>query len=305
MRAQNIKSFSPTPLMPLAHPLFKQHHLQVWLKREDLNHPTIQGNKWHKLKLNLLEAQQQNANTLITFGGAYSNHIAATAAAGKLFNFKTIGFIRGDELKASPNQWSHTLKTAVANGMTLQFLSRTDYRHKADTDFLARLQTQYPNSYIIPEGGTNALAIAGLASLAKDIKQQCPQWTHLLLPVGTGGTLAGLTKALNCQPHQKILGIPTAKNYAYLQDNINAFLPKEKHQTWSFLPQNYHFRYGKITPEIKGIIADFENQFNIPLDPVYTARMVLEFMTQVETNYFPPQANIILIHTGGLQGLVS
>jgi len=290
-----------TPLQKINHPLFEQSNIKVWVKRDDLNHSEIQGNKWHKLKLNLAQAVKEN-NTLITFGGAYSNHIAATAMAGKLMKLTTIGFIRGDELKDQPYKWSSTLITAQKNGMKLKFLSRKEYRNKETIEFKRKLKQDYYNSYIIPEGGTNSLAIKGFVDLADEINQQQKYWTHLYLPVGTGGTLAGLVKYLKPKEQQKIIGIPTAKTYQYLTSDINQYLSRDFYQTWYFQHPKTPLRYGKITPEIQQIIDEFQNRFNIKLDPIYTARMMLEFMLSIKNNELPQDSKVILLHTGGLQG---
>ncbi len=291
-----------TPLQKINHPLFDQYQIKVWIKRDDLNHPEIQGNKWHKLKLNLVEALKQNKSTLITFGGAYSNHIAATAVAGKNAGLTTLSFIRGDELENNPTAWSSTLTTAHKLGMQFKFLSREDYRQKNSLKFQNQLELDYPNAYILPEGGNNILAVKGFRSLADDINYQHKSWSHLYLPVGTGGTLAGLVKYLNPKLNQKIIGIPTAKSYQYLTKNINHYLTPQSYQDWYFQTPKISLRYGKITPKIQEIIEEFKQHFNIPLDPIYTARMMLEFILSVKNNELPQGSKIILLHTGGLQG---
>ncbi|MEA1988562.1 MAG: cysteine desulfhydrase, partial [Pseudomonadota bacterium] len=146
MNTQNLQF--PTPLVGINSSLFEKHQINVWIKRDDLNHPSIQGNKWHKLKFNLEEAKHQHKATLLTFGGAYSNHIAATATAAKEQGFKSIGLIRGDELAEHPHKWSPTLKRAADLGMNLRFLSRQDYRLKSATDFIESLQLEFPDAYI-------------------------------------------------------------------------------------------------------------------------------------------------------------
>lgn len=301
-KIKSDKMILATPVIPLNSEIFDQKKVQVWMKREDLNHPHIQGNKWHKLKLNLAEAQQQGNNTLITFGGAYSNHIAATAVAGKRLGFETVGYIRGEELAEAKQKWSPTLINAEKNDMQLKFLNRKEYRLKATPAFIKKIEEIHPNAYLIPEGGTNSLAIAGFKSMADEIQQQLPNWTHLFVAVGTGGTLAGLVKHLKPKKNQIVIGIPTANQYEYLIDDINHYLEPHFYEAWYFQTPKLSLRYGKIFPKITQTISNFKTEFNILLDPVYTARMVYEFLQALEQNQIPENAKVLLIHTGGLQG---
>ena len=204
-------SVKTTQMTQLLSPLFEEQQIEVWMKREEMNHPTVQGNKWHKLKLNLEEAIQQQKTSLLTFGGAYSNHIAASAAAAKQAGLKSIGFIRGEELALNPDKWSPTLKLAHQNSMELHFISRTNYREKNHPDTLKKLQQEFPLAYIIPEGGSNILAVQGFEPLMSDIEIQCPDWTHLYTAVGTGGTLAGLVSFAKPNLNRTILGVAALK----------------------------------------------------------------------------------------------
>ncbi|RUM93290.1 MAG: cysteine desulfhydrase [Thiomicrospira sp.] len=297
-----------TPLTPLNHPLFDEKAIQVWIKRDDLNHPTIQGNKLHKLKYNLAEAGQLGKKSLLTFGGAYSNHIAATAAAGYSYGFKTIGFIRGDELANQPEKWSTTLQTAYQNGMQLHFLNRMDYRQKTRAHFFQQLQQQFPDSYILPEGGTNNLAIQGFEELSQQLAMQCPDWTHLYSAVGTGGTLAGLIKfsAFFCNQPRHILGVATLKQASYLIPTIEQLSGIRHNQQglaqWQLLLDYCGQGYGKENSEIYATRKWFEEQFDIPLDPVYTNKMIYGFLEQLATGNIPSGSKVILYHSGGLQG---
>ena len=303
-----ITPLSSTPLQPLKSPIFEDANIEVFIKRDDLNHPEIQGNKWHKLKLNLEQARLEHKNTLLTFGGAYSNHIAATAAAAKLYGFSSIGFIRGEELQNNPSKWSHTLKTAQSKGMDLRFLSRTDYRLKSQSDFKAQLEKSFPNAWIIPEGGSNDLAIAGLETLAYEINQQCPNWTHLITAVGTGATLAGLVRHLKMDRSQTVLGVAALGSGAFLTNDISRWIqtnltPENRCKKWAFLNLENPSRYGKLTPEIALMQQQFKAEFDIVLDPIYTAKMVIGFYEALGKNFFAANSKIILLHTGGLQGL--
>lgn len=295
-------SKNPTQLQAISDPLFANNRIKVWIKREDQNHPKVQGNKWHKLKLNLLEAQSQNKTALLTFGGAYSNHIAATAYAANETGLQSIGFIRGDELENNRQNWSHTLKTAHENGMELVFLSRKEYRQRSDEAFLNTLQTQYPHAYILPEGGSNALAVAGFESLMNDLQQQCPQWTHLYTAVGTGGTLAGLVKYAPPAANRKILGVAALKQADYLLAQIQAWIDDSNVVDWELLTQYHDGGYGKLSDNLRQFKHRFETDFQVPLDPVYTIKMLNAFYLQLQHGEIPAGSNVILLHTGGLQG---
>lgn len=320
------KNLYTTPLTRLYSSLFDEYDIDVFIKRDDLNHPTIQGNKWHKLKHNLQQAQINKATTLITFGGAYSNHIAATASAAKAYGFKSIGIIRGDELANAPNKWSQTLKTAHQNGMEFQFINRQTYRQKEDANYLRELKMHYPNSYIIPEGGTNELAVLGFEDLVKDLQSQCPGWTHLFCPVGTGGTLSGLIYFANqylasntssVQQPKQIMGIAVLKNADYLHAHINHWqtrlankLPLSSQKlasacpavNWHLFTQYHDGGYAKKSELGIKSQQNFEETFNILLDPVYTSKMVFAFYDQLQKKHIPKNSKIILLHTGGLQG---
>ncbi|WP_234968871.1 1-aminocyclopropane-1-carboxylate deaminase/D-cysteine desulfhydrase [Thiomicrospira sp. ALE5] len=279
---------------------------QAWIKRDDLNHPVIQGNKWHKLRFNIVAAQQAGCAGLLTFGGAYSNHIAATATAALAFNLKSIGIIRGDELANQQQAWSPTLNQAELQGMALHFVSRQQYRYRHDPEWLAQLHSQYPDYYFIPEGGSNDLAVSAMSDVVQQINQQCPDWTHLVCAVGTGATLAGLAKAA---PDKQIWGIASLKQAEYLIPQIKAWIGQ--HQTnWRLLSQAgkvaFHGGgYGKTTLEIMATQQSFEQTHKLQLEPIYTAKLIYAFDTLLQQACFPEQSRIILYHSGGLQGRTS
>jgi len=297
-----IISQNPTPLLGISSPLFEKYAIQVWIKRDDLNHPTIQGNKWHKLKLNIQAAKKQNKTRLITFGGAYSNHIAATAAAAKQVQMQSTGFIRGEELANQPEKWSPTLIKAAEDGMELRFLSRKAYRLKAETSFLNSLQLEFPNAYILPEGGSNELAIQGVQSLIDEIEQQQPNWTHLYTATGTGGTLAGLVKYAKIKPNRLIQGVAVLKQADYLLPQIETWIGNTPHNDWQLLTEFHDGGYGKLSDPLKQFKSEFEEQFQVPLDPVYTIKMIHAFYQQLKMGLIPKGAHVVLLHTGGLQG---
>jgi len=291
-----------TPLTKLNSPLFEQKGVSVWMKREELNHPLIQGNKWHKLRFNIEAALKQHKTTLLTFGGAYSNHIAATAIAAKQAGLNSIGIIRGQELYDRPDKWSHTLHNAAKNGMHFQFVSRIDYRDKANPETLISLQKTYPEAYILPEGGSNELAVQGFKSLMVQIETQCPGWTHLFTAVGTGGTLTGLVKYAKLQNKRTILGVPVLKQGDYLYPEIEKWINSAAVNHWQLLTEYHAGGYAKTSPKLQLIMQDFKKEFSIDLDPIYTVKMVNAFYDQLNQDQIKPGSKVVLLHTGGLQG---
>jgi len=267
--------------------------ISLVIKREDLIHPFVSGNKFRKLKYNLLQAKAENQSTLLTFGGAYSNHIAAVGYAGKENGFQTIGIIRGDEL-GDKIESNPTLKFAQECGMQFEFVSRETYRLKTEATFLEQLQQQYGAFYLIPEGGTNAFAIQGCEEI---LTPEDASFDFVACAIGTGGTISGLINSV--LPHQKVLGFPALKG-DFLQDEIRNFVRQDN---WELIT-DYHFGgYGKVTNDLIDWINRFYAQTQIPLDPVYTGKMVFGIVDLIAKNYFPENAKILLIHTGGLQGI--
>lgn len=271
----------------------QKNGITVAIRREDLIHPFISGNKYRKLKYNLLRAKEENQTTLLTFGGAFSNHIAAVAFAGKEHNFKTIGIIRGDELREKIKE-NPTLRFAQQNGMQFEFISRNDYSNKENPEFIGQLKQQFGSFYLIPEGGTNDLAVKGCEEI---LTQEDSQFDYVCCAVGTGGTISGLINA--SLPHQKVLGFPALKG-DFLREEICKFA---KTDNWKLINE-YHFGgYGKIDSELINFINNFNQSNNIPLDPVYTSKMAFGVLDLIAKDYFPSNSKILLIHTGGLQGI--
>lgn len=269
--------------------------IEVYVKREDVLHNEISGNKFRKLKYNLAEAQTLGFRKLLTFGGAYSNHIAAVAAAGKEFGFKTIGIIRGEELQEK-YQENPTLKKASENGMQFEFVDRTQYRDKNNIQFLNKLKDKFGDFYLIPEGGTNQLAVKGCTEiLTKDDEM----FDFICCAVGTGGTISGIINSL--KPHQKAIGFPALKG-DFLTEDIKKFA---KNDQWH-LVTDYHFGgYAKINDELKQFMKQFFKKYLISLDPVYTSKTFFGVIDLISKGYFKPHSKILIIHTGGLQGLQS
>ena len=267
--------------------------ISLTIKREDLIHPFVSGNKFRKLKYNLLQAKAENKTSLLTFGGAFSNHIAAVAYAGKEQGIKTIGIIRGDEL-FDKIQENPTLKFAQENGMQLEFVSRENYRLKSDESYIENLKEKFGDFYLVPEGGTNELAVKGCEEI---LTEEDSVFNYVCCAVGTGGTISGLINS--ALSNQKILGFPALKG-DFLNDEIRIFAQKDN---WNLI-SDYHFGgYGKINLELIEFINAFFEENKVPLDPIYTGKMVFGVIDLIHKNYFPPHSKILLIHTGGLQGI--
>ena len=266
--------------------------VSVTVKRLDQIHPQISGNKFFKLKHNFLEAQEQGLNKVLTFGGAYSNHIAATAYAAHLFGFKSVGVIRGEELAAKA--LNSTLATAQQFGMQLHFVSREQYRLKDQPEYLAALNQQFPEHFIIPEGGTNSIAIQGCKEILNTDDLQ--NYDVICCAVGTGGTISGLIEASSVQ--QSILGFSALKGN-FLQSDVQQWTIK---RNWKITDAYCCGGYAKTTPELLQFMQSFEVEHNIPLEQVYTAKMMAGLFDLIEQNYFPSGSRILVIHTGGLQG---
>jgi 1-aminocyclopropane-1-carboxylate deaminase len=263
------------------------------IKREDLVHPFVSGNKFRKLKYNLLEAQQLGLSTVLTFGGAYSNHIAAVAAAGNLNGFKTIGIIRGEELGVSI-QKNPTLDFAESEKMKLLFVSRETYRLKDNPDYIETLKRQFGEFYLLPEGGTNSLAVKGCEEI---LCETDGVYDYVCASVGTGGTLAGLINA--SKPNQNIVGFSALKG-TFQNELIKQYSVKT----------NYHFidnycfgGYAKIDSQLIRFINEFREHTGIPLDPVYTGKMIFGIIDLLKKGYFKENSRILAVHTGGLQGI--
>ncbi len=272
---------------------FSISNFNLVIKREDQLHPDISGNKLRKLKYNILEAKRLNKTTLLTFGGAYSNHIAAVAALGKEYGFKTIGIIRGEELvnKVSINA---TLSFAKSCGMFFYFISRAEYRKKNELFFLENLKSIYGDFYLLPEGGTNEFAVKGCAEI---LTNKDTSFDYVCSSVGTGGTLAGLIKASNSL--QTVIGFSALKG-TFQTSYINKFTRKKNYR----ILDDYCFGgYAKINIELIEFINDFKNKTTVSLDPIYTGKMIFGIFDLINKGYFKENSTILAVHTGGLQGI--
>jgi 1-aminocyclopropane-1-carboxylate deaminase len=279
-------------------PVLEEKKVELFIKREDLIHPSVSGNKFRKLKYNLKEAKKLKKKAVLTFGGAYSNHIAATAVAGKLAGLKTFGIIRGDELAKNLEQTlaeNATLRQAHENGMKFHFVSRELYRQKSSFGFIEKMKNKWGDFYLIPEGGTNGLAVEGCQEI---LTKEDAEFNFVCSAVGTGGTIAGLIKSL--KRHQKVIGFPALKGN-FLSEEIKKYTIKNN--TWS-LQKKYHFGgYAKYDEELITFINDFKENTGISLDPIYTGKMLFGILDLIKKDTFEEGTKILAIHTGGLQGI--
>jgi 1-aminocyclopropane-1-carboxylate deaminase len=288
---------SESKLQTISHPLFEKHQLNVSIKRDDSIHPIISGNKWRKLKFNLEFAKKHNYAGVISFGGSFSNHIHALAYACQQQGLKSIGIIRGEKEYVN----NFTLSMAQKWGMELQFVDRKTYRIREDQDYLAELQKLYPEYLIVPEGGSNTLALTGVGEIITELNQQC-EFDTLLTPVGSGGTLAGLIKA-DVNQH-KIIGIAVLKQDDYLAEHVNALLDNSSnYSNWQIMSQFHCGGYAKFSKEDAQKILIFNQQTGFTFEPVYSGKMILALLALIEQQYFPKGHRIVILHTGGLQGI--
>ncbi|MCW5316033.1 pyridoxal-phosphate dependent enzyme [Nostoc sp. KVJ3] len=303
--------FFPPPIQKINSEIAHSAGVDLYVLRLDLMHPWVNGNKWFKLKYNLLEAKQKNFTTLLTFGGAYSNHIYATAAAGNLFGFRTIGVIRGEErLPLNP-----TLSFAVKQGMQLVYLNRDMYRQRNTSALEEYLQQHFDEVFIIPEGGSNLNGVRGCMEIIGDAMPTAGYayaFDHICVACGTATTLAGI--ALSLYKGQRAIAFPVLKNGAFLAQEIESLLtnylasdlptPSNYPASWELMC-DYHFGgYAKVNDELLMFSQQFTEEHGVPLDYVYTAKMFYGVMDLLKQGFFGKGDSLLLVHTGGLQGNV-
>ena len=267
--------------------------VRLFIKREDLTHPEISGNKYWKMFYNVKKYLEKEVSErkIITFGGAFSNHIAAAAALGNEFGIKTLGVIRGNELEDSWQE-NPTLFSAHQNGMSFRFVTRETYRYKEK--MMKELQEEFPESLVVPEGGTNENAVEGIQYMLND---ETKEFDYICSAVGTGGTVSGLSKF--AQPHQKVIGFKAVKDNS-LENRIKNLSKKDNF----ILIDASDGGFGKITDENVRFINEFYQYFGIVLEPVYTGKMLRKIFEMIADDYFPANSKILAFHTGGLQGIV-
>ncbi|MFA7288670.1 MAG: pyridoxal-phosphate dependent enzyme [Melioribacteraceae bacterium] len=291
--------FEKNPIVPIQKITFPRNDIpvNVFMKRDDLTDIFISGNKYYKLKYNVLYALENNIKKLISFGGAYSNHIHAFSYACKLFGFDGIGIIRG-ELTYPINP---TLKFAAENGMKIEYLSRSEYRLKHTDEFKSKLIEKYGEFLYVPEGGSNELAIKGAAEILDNVNIE---YDYVTLAAGTGGTAAGVISSLKGEKFVYVF--PVLKGSEFLRGEVNKFI--NLHSSASYnnydLVKDFHFGgYAKTKPELFYFIDEFYELNEIQLDPVYTGKMMFGLNESIKSGLIPEGKTVLAIHTGGLQGI--
>ncbi|VXA88978.1 1-aminocyclopropane-1-carboxylate deaminase/D-cysteine desulfhydrase, PLP-dependent ACC family [Aeromonas veronii] len=283
----------PSLLQHLHHPLLTRYGVELWCKRDDLIHPAISGNKWRKLKYHLLHAKEHGKRHLLSFGGAYSNHIHALAAAGCQSGLRTTGIIRG-EYDAVSNS---TLRDARHWGMDLVFVDRQSYRRRQDPDWLAQFDA--PDTLIVPEGGSSPLAIPGVAELVGEVPFSPDLW---VLPCASGGTLAGLIAGK--RDREQILAIAVLKGGGFIADEVCRLHPAAANiPGWRIALDHHDGGYAKFSPTLWQWVQDFSATTDLPLEPIYSGKAMWGLFRELAAGRIAPGSKIVFIHTGGMQGL--
>ncbi|MBE9460819.1 1-aminocyclopropane-1-carboxylate deaminase/D-cysteine desulfhydrase [Dyadobacter subterraneus] len=289
----------PTPLLEISDEVILKSGVRLFIKRDDLIHPTVSGNKWRKLKYNLKQAKSEGTTTLLTFGGAFSNHLYATAAAGKYSGFQTIGIVRGED---PGEKKSSTLKFCEAQGMVLHYVSREEYKLRNSDDYINGLKRKFPNTFIIPEGGTSEFALKGVEEMTEEVNQQLGFTPHYYaIAAGTGGTAAGILSS-----GANVVAFSALKGGDFLETDILNMVEENDSRGQLKLFTEYHFKgYAKYTQELLDFILMFKNNHGIQLEQVYTGKMLFGLYDLIEKGYFKTGDCIVAVHTGGLQGLLA
>lgn len=289
-------SYQKTPIEEIHWQFLERAGVRLLVKREDLNHPVISGNKWWKLKYILEEVKRTGKDTVLTLGGAYSNHIRATACAAYELGLRSLGIIRGEETLPL----NRSLQSAVDHGMKLHYVSRGSYQTRETPEFLNRLKTQFGDFYFIPEGGTNDLAVKGCAEMAEIVLGQT-DFDFVFLPVGTGGTLAGLVAGL--RGRKKVVGVSVLKGGDFLDGVVENLVQEycgREFSNWRIL-QEYHFGgYAKTNERLSAFIEE-QRENGIPADFVYTAKALYAIADQARKGNFSRGTTLLLLQTGGIQ----
>jgi len=285
----------PSPITQIKNSLLSEKKIELFVKRDELIHPYIQGNKWRKLKYNILEAEKNNQNTLLSFGGAYSNHLHALAAIGNQLNLNTIGIIRGQ----APEQLNPCLEDLIDWGMQLKFVTRQEYKQKNSDEFINNLKNEFADFYLIPEGGNNAAGIRGCAELLDELDEN---YDVICCEVGSGTMFSALIQN-NRKKNTSYLGFAVMKN-TQLDKEIKDNLTSHTNSTDWQINHHYHFGgFAKTSTELNNFIKNFKDENNIQLEPVYSGKMLWGILDLIENDYFKPGTRILSIHGGGLQGL--
>ncbi|WP_317124661.1 1-aminocyclopropane-1-carboxylate deaminase/D-cysteine desulfhydrase [Albibacterium indicum] len=285
----NFDFYSPEQALVI--PSAVERGIKISIKRDDLIHPYISGNKWRKLKYPLQKAREQEKSKLVTFGGAWSNHLLATACAGAQFKFKTIGYVRGEQV------YNPVLNLCRLFGMDLRFVSREMYRDKHN--LFDRNHKHDSTAFFIDEGGYSADGAKGCEEIISELKDQ---YDHLFVACGTGTTLAGISQgaSLYC-PHAQVHGIPVLKGGSFIENAVKSIYPNANFR----LHLDYHFGgYAKTTPPLISFIQDFCQNTGILIEPVYTGKLLFGIQKLIEKGHFSSGDRLCVIHTGGLTGFL-
>ena len=273
----------------ISSPLLEDKKIRLFIKRLDIIDAIISGNKWFKLKYNLIEAKRQGHDTLLTFGGAYSNHIAAVATLANLYGFKSIGIIRGERHDFLNSTLSHAEKM----NMHLHYISRSKYCLKDNKDFLDKIKLEFGEFYLLPEGGTNNLAVKGTSEILDPLDVQ----DYICCPVGSGGTISGIVNSSSSS--QNVIGFPAIRDYSKLEIDIKKWVLTDN---WTFIDDYSFGGYARFSDELVDFINNFYVNHKIPLDIIYTGKMMFGVVDLIKKDYFASNSSILAIHTGGLQG---
>ncbi|MAY83947.1 MAG: 1-aminocyclopropane-1-carboxylate deaminase [Flavobacteriales bacterium] len=284
----------PSALQKVDHPLLRKVDCELWVKRDDLIHPEISGNKWRKLALNIKEAEQKGFSKVLTFGGAYSNHIAATAAIAGISNLEFHAMIRGEELNPNSN---YCLQKANEQGLNLHFISRSDYAELKSIKDWSRMGEEWKDTYIIPEGGGNELGVRGCEEIYNEIELA---FDHLYCAAGTGTTAAGILRSLK---GEKLHIVSALKGGGFLKEEILKWQTKKEKKHQIELIEDYHFGgFGKVTEELVDFQESCKTEWGLELDYLYTSKAFFALVELLKKEHFPAKSRIVFYHSGGLQG---
>ncbi|MEU9144429.1 pyridoxal-phosphate dependent enzyme [Streptomyces sp. NPDC048349] len=295
MSHPELRQRPPSPLHEVRDERFSVHGVRLLLKRDDLVHPQLPGNKWRKLAPNLRAALEGGYRAVVTFGGAYSNHLRATAAAGRLLGLDTVGIVRGEELARRP--LNDVLARCAADGMRLHFVSRSEYRHKAEPEVLARLLegAGASGAYAVPEGGSNARALTGCAELGSELRGAADV---VAVACGTGGTLAGLAAGLG--PGQRALGVPVLAG-GFLGAEIRSLQRAAfggPAGDWALAEEFHHGGYARVPAALEAFAADFESRHGLPVERIYVAKLLWALTELTGSGAFPRGTTLAAVITG-------
>lgn len=293
--ATDSKIITPTPIQPIAHHEFKHNNIKCFIKRDDMINPLLSGNKWRKLKYNIELAKQDNKHTILSFGGAFSNHLYAVAGAGKLFNINTIGIIRGEYDPQNPNNIFLNKM-----GMKCIYVDRQTYRKRNNKEYLNQLAIKH-QAFVIPEGGYSSAAMQGIIELTQELEEF--DYDYIICAVGSGTTIAGLA---NYNPKKaQVIGIAAFDKAQYLNNNINELQLKfsNKIEPYQLIVDEEAGKFGSVSPAISEFTREFILKTNIPIEPIYTGKVLYVLRKLIHNKSIKANSRVLVVHTGGLQGL--